>query len=837
MPMMSGIYSATDQLDDLIYTGSGVERPVEPPSAQPAGYRPPDAYESGPAPEPMAPAGTPPPPTATNTYPTAGPPGNAYPGTEVGYGQQITPDASYSATPASAPLNFAAAEPYGVSDRAIHAGGDSNTLRSQGAYSPPPLTHRVSAPATSPSAHGNPNTSSGSAMYGSGGVKAYNNGYPGTFGQAMGSTQAAPVREPYQGIPNYAGLPARRRRGLLDGVPENLLWGLNTDPATADNGVYWDDVMNPGGWLSEPQYELDDQGNPIYGRGEAFIMAQPFGGGSAGLGSRNGRAPRSSRPVTAGREMPSAPESLPLPEPAQPLRTGGSPGPRSYPTLAQRVGATTPDGGIVGPGGRVVYPRTSQVATPNTIPLPAKTQSTVPGTTPGFKGVPGTSPPPGASPASRAIPGTSPPPLSPQAQAALNQAQARARMTTQQRAQAQNAARVQAQFTAPATAPNRGGWGAKKALAALAGTGLAVGSAFEAADQTTREPSPFTQGESLRQGLGPSGWSTMPDGSRVRASDPFGQQADYQDGSLPSRPAFVLDLDGAVTPSERTSDAYAAGTGNVNSAFPGLSAFHISDAGDVSLVPTTIPEDAMQAAIARGEGPAQLNDAEFDALLAAGLIVGADGNPIPDADVEDWRAALTSTPFLAPAAWVRYITGASEDVTFTPVDETATDTGVDSSTSDSWSNDDTYSGGNTYTRRSSGGGGGYSNGGGYGYPGTSPDMAAFFGGDFMDGFMDGGGQEGGPWDNPIFDRYFATRDGGSRFGNPSSRRSGRSSRRRGMRGRSGRIMQNPRSRSASTPTPGSPNPSSTSNRSGLVTGGSEAAQAALAAALALQERR
>jgi hypothetical protein len=49
-------------------------------------------------------------------------------------GQPFAPGAAQSA-----PLNYGAAEPYGTSAQAIHAGGDSTTLRSQSAYSPPPM--------------------------------------------------------------------------------------------------------------------------------------------------------------------------------------------------------------------------------------------------------------------------------------------------------------------------------------------------------------------------------------------------------------------------------------------------------------------------------------------------------------------------------------------------------------------------------------------------------------------------------------------------------------------------------------------------------------------------
>lgn len=104
---------------------------------------PPPAQTAAPLVEP----GTPPPPTQQIAYPTAGPAeynpmGNA--GTEQGYGQETA--ATYGAyqEPVPAPTqayNHGSAEPdYAATNPfAIRAGGDPNTLRSQAAYSPPPL--------------------------------------------------------------------------------------------------------------------------------------------------------------------------------------------------------------------------------------------------------------------------------------------------------------------------------------------------------------------------------------------------------------------------------------------------------------------------------------------------------------------------------------------------------------------------------------------------------------------------------------------------------------------------------------------------------------------------
>lgn len=105
----------------------------------------------------LAPAGTPPPPTQQIAYPTAGPAeynpmGNA--GTDYGYGQE-TADVYGAYQPPADPYAgqqyaFGAAEPYGTSQYAIQAGGDPTTLRSQSAYSAPPLATMNPAPSGNP---------------------------------------------------------------------------------------------------------------------------------------------------------------------------------------------------------------------------------------------------------------------------------------------------------------------------------------------------------------------------------------------------------------------------------------------------------------------------------------------------------------------------------------------------------------------------------------------------------------------------------------------------------------------------------------------------------------
>lgn len=56
-----------------------------------------------------------------------------------GEGYVPPPPSGTGTLPRESAYDFAAAEPYGTSNYAVHAGGDSNTLRSQAAYAPAPL--------------------------------------------------------------------------------------------------------------------------------------------------------------------------------------------------------------------------------------------------------------------------------------------------------------------------------------------------------------------------------------------------------------------------------------------------------------------------------------------------------------------------------------------------------------------------------------------------------------------------------------------------------------------------------------------------------------------------
>jgi hypothetical protein len=254
------------------------------------------------------------------------------------------------------------------------------------------------------------------------------------------------------------------------------------------------------------------------------------------------------------------------------------------------------------------------------------------------------------------------------------------------------------------------------------------------------------------------------------------------------------------------------GMGEVNT--PPVRTFQITETGDLTLAPPAIvPRAAFDAASQRGQFIAALSNTEFDALYDAGLLLDAQGNPIPEGDVENWRSLLVSETnpiwILADKEWGPYVEGSptyAGDVTYTPVEEAVTvpaaNTGGSDSTWVDWNDD--YNGGGGYRRSNysrGGGGGGYSRsyggggggrsyggggggygggysgggGGGGGFPGTMPDLASFFG--------------PGAFDNPIFDGLFnrGGDGGGGLRGMRGSRgmRLKRGKRRRGMRAPTG----------------------------------------------------
>jgi hypothetical protein len=306
----------------------------------------------------------------------------------------------------------------------------------------------------------------------------------------------------------------------------------------------------------------------------------------------------------------------------------------------------------------------------------------------------------------------------------------------------------------------------------------------------------------------PSALSTSGGSSARRDTTPTEPNLTAQRGG----PSLVLQGDGTLIPGERTSDAWAAGTGINN--VPALRVW-IDEGDDLYLSPPAIAPQAALDTLLDKEGAfaARLDDAEFDAIYNAGLMTNKDGSPLTEEQKALWRKELVGTPILADASWGPYVAGSPTyvgDVTYTPVDETVTVTVPASNTSSDsgsgwvdydndynggsgrkWVNYSRGGGGGGYSRSYGGGGGGRSyggggggygggysggGGGGGGFPGTMPDLASFFG--------------PGAFDNPIFDGLF-NRSGGDDGGSPRGLRGTRGlrlkrgKRRRGMRAPTG----------------------------------------------------
>lgn len=175
--------------------------------------------------------------------------------------------------------------------------------------------------------------------------------------------------------------------------------------------------------------------------------------------------------------------------------------------------------------------------------------------------------------------------------------------------------------------------------------------------------------------------------------------------------------------------------------------------GNPNLVRVT-PAPGTTSAIKEAGGDIwQLDDAEFDTLVAAGLIDEAD------------RAALVGKPLAISKEWVDALGGN------TTYDLAAAPPPVDTSSSGSGSSRSSGGGGGG-RGGGSGRSGGYGGGGGY-FGDAGFDPAAFFGPDFMGGRFaaEGDGGRDAPFDSPIFDRYFATLNG--RFPGFGRRRRGR----------------------------------------------------------------
>lgn len=320
-------------------------------------------------------------------------------------------------------------------------------------------------------------------------------------------------------------------------------------------------------------------------------------------------------------------------------------------------------------------------------------------------------------------------------------------------------------------------------------------------------------------GPGQGGFAYQPGGGDLRSqADAYNEQTQPGEpaGGLPARPALVLQPDDTTVISERTSDAFAGGTGlsdysvHVFETDGNGEPIAVDGVASLSDVPALVPDAALRAAVARGQEPWTLgkdangND-EFAVLVAAGLVP------------EQSREMLTGLPIMAPKSWVDALNAA--EVTYTPVaGEQAAVTDTSGGGGSTWTD---YGSSSRSGGRSSGGGGGSygtSYGGGgygdYGVPGTMP-MAQ---GD--EAWM----SRPSPWDIPIFDKFFAVANAPWPPGSRQSHR-GRTGRRgmRGLRRVPPRITVNPRVRSTTASAPGPVAPMTSS-------------QEALAAALALRDR-
>lgn len=226
--------------------------------------------------------------------------------------------------------------------------------------------------------------------------------------------------------------------------------------------------------------------------------------------------------------------------------------------------------------------------------------------------------------------------------------------------------------------------------------------------------------------------STDPGGAPA-ATDSIVNDGDVSRG----RGMMMLMPDLSLAPSERTSDAWGAGAGSNNVRMVTGSGTERSGQ-DVLISPASL-----QAAEAAGAAGWNLNDTEFQALVDAGLATPEMGPQLIGKTIlapKDWADVLKA---LAPTG--------GEDLTNVQ-DVVATDP---------------YAGGSSGGSGGSGGGGGRtwntSYGGRGGYSGGSRGSYGG-GGGWSDWGSSGGGvsssaswetsNEGSPFDNPIFARYF-----------------------------------------------------------------------------------
>lgn len=224
------------------------------------------------------------------------------------------------------------------------------------------------------------------------------------------------------------------------------------------------------------------------------------------------------------------------------------------------------------------------------------------------------------------------------------------------------------------------------------------------------------------------------DGSSAGATP--GTDAVVNDGDVTrNRASKLLTPDLQFVDSERTSDAWGAGTGSNQVRV--ITGEGVDRFGTDALV----TPDSLQAAEAAGMAGWNLNDTEFQALVEAGLVVPeAKGDVVGQTLLipKDWVDALGGVPATGDA-----LTNVQDVVATDPY---AADTGTGGGGGKTWVD---------YGSRSSGRSGGYSGGGRGTYGG---------GGGWSDWGGAGGGypaaaawetsDEGSPFDNPIFARYF-----------------------------------------------------------------------------------
>ena len=283
--------------------------------------------------------------------------------------------------------------------------------------------------------------------------------------------------------------------------------------------------------------------------------------------------------------------------------------------------------------------------------------------------------------------------------------------------------------------------------------GLTAEDAQRLTDTIATATRPFQRQSGGEVGGASAGGATPPGATPAPAKQPAAMWVLAPDGGL----ADVNDAGSAV-----------AGLGDTG--LPTLGVLNMEADGSITLNTTVAPKASLDAAAQRGEKAVALSNAEFDAIVAAGLMTNGDGSALTPEQVEVWRSALVGQPMLAPAEWMPHIADpgaapANPEVVFTP--EAAPVAAADTSSSAS---SRTWNGGYSNSGYSRGGGyargGGYSRGGGGGswydqggsYPPTMPEgMADFFGPD--------------AFDSPIFARV---------RGLMGSRRRGRRRGRRGM---------------------------------------------------------